>query len=629
MNPAAVRDAAQSSPVPIEAELVSSMAWLINIRWLAGVGVLGATWVADVLLRLTLPVVPLYLIGVAILLYNAIFRFILNRLLRAEPRDLRPFDFLTKTQIGFDWLAMTALIHFSGGLESPAIFYFFFHNIIAAILLSRRATYFYAAMAALLVAAVGSLEYAGILPHLYVLGNDAAALYRNPFFVIGVVFFFVTTMFVSAYLASTLNARLRKREAQVVTLSQNLLNALTRLQTLYDVAEAVNSTLELEQVLDRLVSRTASALGVRACSIRLLDEAGARLYVAATYGLSGAYVKKGDLMLEQNPLAREVLSGKTITVADVSTDTRLQYPTAAVAEGIRSMLSAPLQGKKGSLGLIRAYSTAVNHFTSEDADFLTAIAREGSIAIENAMAFRALGQVDEMKSKFVLTVTHELRSPVSVVRSLLRTMMAGYVGAMTDAQRDIVTRVLHRTDFLQTLIDDLLDLAAGKSELAVREERVLVRLDEAVERVVKRFEVPAQEKQIRLEWLCARGDGPTTISATNESVDRILNNLVSNAIKYTPAGGCVSVALRASGNVARLEVSDTGIGIPEDALPHLFEEFYRAPNAKAQVKEGTGLGLAITRDLITRYGGQITVQSKVGRGTTFAITFPIVAELSA
>lgn len=608
----------------VEAELINSMAWLINLRWLAGVSVLGATWLTTTLLRLPLDALWLYGIGVAILAYNAVFRLILTRLLQRDQRDIRHFDFLTKAQIGCDWVAMTALIHFSGGLTSPAILYFFFHVVIAAILLSARVTFLYAAIATILIGTIAVLEYAGILPHYNVYGAAGELLHRQPLFVVSMLFFFASTMFVATYLAVTLNDRLRKRQAQVVELSQNLQRAYNRLQTVYEAAEDVTSTLELDQVLDRLVQRTANALNVRACSIRLLDETGARLTVAASYGLSEGYARKGDLLLDQNPLVRRVLAGNTIITGDVATAEGLQYPQQALAEGIRSMLSAPLIGKQKPLGLIRAYSAEVNRFTPEDAEFLTAIAREGSIAIENAMAYRALGKLDEMKSKFVLTVTHELRSPVSVVRSLLRTLLAGYAGSLNEQQREMLNRIQYRADFLQTLIDDLLDLAAGKSDLAKREEHVVVRLDEAVEHVVNRFEIPAQEKQIALE---TRIERDVKISATEQGIDRILNNLVSNAIKYTPRGGRVLIVLSVERNRANLRVTDTGIGIPEESLKHLFEEFYRAPNAKAQEKEGTGLGLAITKDLVTRFGGHISVQSQVGQGTTFTITFPTVVEL--
>ncbi|MDE3088443.1 MAG: GAF domain-containing protein [Chloroflexota bacterium] len=407
-------------------------------------------------------------------------------------------------------------------------------------------------------------------------------------------------------------------------LSQRFERAYGRLQTLYESAQTVNSTLELESVLDRLAQTTAQTMGVRACSIRLLNETWTRLTVAAVYGLSEAYVQKGDLVLEHNPLAREVLAGKVIAIGDVTTDGRLQYPAHAMAEGIRSMLSAPLLGKRGPLGLIRAYSIDLDHFTEDDAKFLTAIANQGSIAIENALAYQELSKLDRMKSKFVLTVTHELRSPLSMVRSFLRTLAGGYAGAITDAQRDIVTQALHRADLLGTLIDDLLALAAAKSDLGFAKARVSVCLAEAVERVAKQFEISAQQKQIKLEWHCEPAEKRITISAADEDIDRILSNLLSNAIKYTPSGGRVTVALSRLGGQAHLLVSDSGIGIPEGSLAHLFEEFYRAPNAKEHEPEGTGLGLAITKDLVTRYGGHISVQSKVGQGTTFTVVLPLM-----
>lgn len=610
----------------VEEELISSVAWFIRIRWLAGLGVLAATWFITTILNLSLPAVVLYSIGAAILAYNAVFNIILGLLQRVEPYPISVFDGLTKVQTVLDWLMMTLLIHFSGGIESPAILFFLFHIIIASILLSPRVTYLYAALATVLLGGTATLEYAGMVPHVRVFEFGDAAPYRNTAYVVGMLVFFASTVFVAAYLGATLSSRLRKREAEVVELSESLRRAYSRLQTLYEHAKTVSSTLELQQVLDQLVRSTAETMDVRACSIRLLDETGARLYVAAVHGLSEAYVKKGDLILERNPLAREVLAGKPIAVGDIMTETRLQYPAEAIAEGIRSMLSVPLIGKRGALGLIRAYSTELNHFTADDVQFLTAIASQGSIAIENALAYQALGKLDQMKSKFVRMVTHELRSPVSVIRSLLRTMTAGYTGTLTDLQRDLVTRVSHRADFLQTLIDDLLDLAAGKSDLGLVEEREVVALGEAVERVIKRFEVMAQGKQIRLEWRCEDGAAPLTIKATNAGVDRIVTNLVSNAIKYTPQGGRVSVLLRRAENEAELQVADSGIGIPENALPHLFEEFYRAPNAKAIEKEGTGLGLAITKDLVTRYGGRLAVQSQVGQGTTFTVRLPLAQD---
>jgi signal transduction histidine kinase len=220
-------------------------------------------------------------------------------------------------------------------------------------------------------------------------------------------------------------------------------------------------------------------------------------------------------------------------------------------------------------------------------------------------------------------VTHELRSPVSVIRSLLRTLTGGFAGGLTSQQKDILERAAHRAEFLQGLIDDLLDMAAGKAEVRARETPEPVALRISLEKIVRRFEVSAREKDIQLEWIDRSDNDPVAVLGTKDGIDRIFNNLVSNAVKYTPPEGKVTVRLARVNGEAQVTVEDTGIGIPEDAMQHLFEEFYRAPNAKEMEREGTGLGLTIVKDLITRLGGHISVKSTQNVGSQFTVTLPI------
>lgn len=612
----------------VEAELIASFGWLIRIRWIAGIGVLLATWVIGNIFNLSASAIQLYAIGAMILVYNAVFFFQERRLAQENTQagtELRAEKYmsLAKWQVGMDWVAMTLLIHFSGGVESPAIMFFFFHIIIASIFFPPRIAYTFALLAIGLVSASALLEYSGILPHQSVRGLLDTPLYQNGAYVLAVLFFFTSTALTAAYLTTSIHERLRQREEEIVRLTVSLQIATTRLQALNEGARVVGSTLELPQVLQRLVKSTVEAMGVRACSIRLLDKTGQKLEPAAVYGLSQAYLNKGPVEVEANPLAQEVLTGKIVNVPDAPNSPKLQYPEEARQEGIQSMLSAPLMGKSGPLGILRAYAVEKARFTPEDEEFLAAIAAQGSIAIENALAYQAIEELDAVKSQFVRMVTHELRSPVSVTRSLLRNIVGGYAGKITDQQLDILIRASHRVDFLQTLIDDLLDLAEGKTELKVHQKSEPVSLEEAIERVIKRFEVPASDKDITLTWCDKEECGNTLVMATPDGLDRILNNLVSNAIKYTPAGGRVSVSLSRTNGDATIMVEDTGIGIPPEAMVHLFEEFYRAPNAKSMEREGTGLGLTIVKDLVNRFGGQLTVQSEVDKGSQFKITFPL------
>ncbi len=606
----------------VEAELVASIGWLIRIRWIAGVCVLLATWGIETIFRLGAPYTALYLTGAAILLYNAFF-YLQNR--RLVDRDASSSEYmqLAKWQVGMDWVAMTLLIHFSGGIESPVILFFFFHIIIASIFFPPRTAYTFALLAVGLLSAIALLEYTGVLPHESINGLLDVPFYRNGLYVISMLIFFSGTALVAAYLTSTIHERLRQREEQIVRLTKSLQKASTQLQTLNEGARVVGSTLDLPQVLDRLVKSTAEAMGVHACSIRLLDKTGHKLDPVAVYGLSRAYLDKGPVDLEANPLAREVLSGKIVNISDALSSPLLQYPEEARQEGIQSMLSAPLVGKIGPLGILRAYAVEPARFTPDDEAFLAAIAAQGSIAIENALAYQAVEQLDMVKSQFIRTVTHELRSPVSVTRSLLRNIVAGYAGQVTEQQLDILSRASRRVDFLQKLIDDLLDLAEGKTEIRLHEQYEPIPLEQVIQQVIKRYEVPAQEKNITIHWNDGTAGSETLVLATPEGLDRIFNNLVSNAIKYTPAGGGVKILLSSKGNEAQVIVEDTGIGIPEEAMGRLFEEFYRAPNAKALEREGTGLGLTIVKDLVERFGGRISLQSTVDIGTQFTIILPV------
>jgi len=234
------------------------------------------------------------------------------------------------------------------------------------------------------------------------------------------------------------------------------------------------------------------------------------------------------------------------------------------------------------------------------------------------------GSIPTVTSAVALPVmhvlTHELRSPVKVTSSLLNVLSRGYVGELNDKQSDLVDRARKRVQLLETLIDDLLDLAAGKADAPATAELIPVHLDALLQEVCARYMAVAGEKGLSLQCDCP-ADG-LTLCGDKEELDRIFNNLVGNAVKYTQRGG-VEVRAELAGDWARITIADTGIGIPADALPRLFQEFFRARNAKALQEAGTGLGLAIVKDLVERYNGHIEVESVEGAGTTFIVLLPL------
>jgi len=412
----------------------------------------------------------------------------------------------------------------------------------------------------------------------------------------------------------------RLRQQELLRLQRRLSNAYQRIQTLYDVTKTVSSTLDLEEVLNLIAQNAVETMRVKACTIRQLDESGELVDIVASYGLSERYLTKGTVEVQKSLHTYQALSGQPTIIPDISQDGRLQYPAEARAEGISSMLCVPLLIRGKAEGVICVYGAEVDHFSQSDAEFLSALASEGATAVVNARAYQALEMADRAKSDFVRMVTHELRSPLSAVQSMLRIMEQGYVGPMTSKQQDLVQRSQRRISFLLALVKDLLELAAGKME-QLRGEKKEVVLSEIITRIAELVQTSAEEKGLKLKVEVI--DEPLILVGVEDGLERVFMNLVSNAVKYTPSGGSVAVRAWTEDDQIKAEVADTGIGIPEEALPRVFDEFYRAKNAKAVEMEGTGLGLAIAQDVVRRHGGQISVESVVGEGSTFYVTLPM------
>jgi signal transduction histidine kinase len=599
--------APQSPDLSEHSDLARANGRLILTRWAAGVLVLLATAFSVSVLHLPLPTPALYLVGAAILAYNALLSLYVRRSAGSgSGLPARSLQRLILLQVALDWLALTAFLQLTGGATSPAIPLLGIHMLLVTILLPSPAQYVYLAVGLGALVAVAVLEYRGVLPHHTVIPGIPPDLYLDPVYVAAQIGLFAVAAASSVVLASDVVSRLRRRERQVTALLRT--------------SEALSATLSLNAVLDRLAENAALALHAPSASIRLLEEGSERLPMVASYGLSRAYMEKGPVYLSKSPLDREALAGRVVIIRNVATDGRIQYPVAMELERLKSVIVAPIALRRGPVGVLRAYSREVGAFDPQSAEFLLAIARQGAAAIENAMSFRALQEEDQARAQFVHTITHELRSPTSGAQSLLRVLRHQHADQLTDQQQEILQRVEARLEVLANLVDDLLALAKSKTA-GFQADPETLDLTMLLPQLAERYHADATAKNIQLELQFP--ETPTRVLATQEGIGLVIGNLLSNAVKYTPAGGRVTLALSRDGETAQIRVADTGIGIPEGEHARLWEEFWRASNARNSAVSGTGLGLSIVKRLVDGMGGRIAFQSAEGRGTTFTLSLPL------
>jgi heavy metal sensor kinase len=242
------------------------------------------------------------------------------------------------------------------------------------------------------------------------------------------------------------------------------------------------------------------------------------------------------------------------------------------------------------------------------------------LAVLSASFNELLARLDnsfETMRRFVADASHELRTPLSVIRGEADVALARDRGAAE--YRQSLGVILDESRRLSRLVEDLLNLARADSG-HVRLERSEFYLNDLVAECCRSMRAPAEARGVALECQPA---SDTSFRGDEELLRRLVLNLLDNAIRYTPAGGKVTVALEANGAGARLRIADTGIGISETALPRVFDRFYRADEARSRQDGGFGLGLAIVQWIAESHGGAVEAASRPGAGSTFTVTLPI------
>jgi signal transduction histidine kinase len=421
-------------------------------------------------------------------------------------------------------------------------------------------------------------------------------------------------------------------ENKVEQRTDELARSVEELRALGQVSQAVNSTLDLENVLSTIVAKAVQLSETEAGAIYGYDEAAREFRLRATYGMNAELIEAlsgRHIGIDEANVAGAFAHGEPIQVADLRAERHSELNDIIIQAGYRARLLAPLMRGEEIVGILVVRRKMPGAFAQNTVDLIKTFAAQSVLAIQNARLFheieeksRQLEVASKHKSQFLANMSHELRTPLNAILGYTELILDNIYGDAPGKMRAVLERVQSNGKHLLGLINDVLDLSkieAGQLTLSLSDYSI----QDMVQGVYVAVEPLASSKKLgfRVEvppdLPTARGD--------DRRLTQVLLNLVGNAIKFTDKGE-VSIKAAAANGGCTISVHDTGPGIAEADQSKIFEEFQQADNSQTKTKGGTGLGLAIARRIVEMHGGRMWVESSPGKGSTFSFTVPLRVE---
>jgi signal transduction histidine kinase len=396
------------------------------------------------------------------------------------------------------------------------------------------------------------------------------------------------------------------------------------LELMVQVSRTLTSTLDLERLLRIIIKTAADLVHSQGASIILEDQRTGVLVFRAAAGPKSQELVNIQVPIQGSIAGTVFQSQSPLIVQDTGQDPRhydevdrdLNFETS-------SILAVPMLFKQKPIGVLEAVNKRDGEtFDENDVQILSTLASQAAVAIENARlvsqlqeANARLAELDRLKSNFIAIASHELRTPLGLI--------LGYASFLRDTAdskaSEQIDVVLQAATQLQQLIDAMVNLThleAGSAELDLNEFDLQDVIREAIES--QRQITTSQNLEIRVDLPASS----LPVRADREKINIVLNNLLNNAIKFTPAGGRIQISARYRSNMVAVSITDTGVGIPRHELEHIFDRFYQVESHLTRHKGGMGLGLSIVQGIVKLHRGHVWAESVEGRGSRFTFTLP-------
>ncbi|MBI1870978.1 MAG: GAF domain-containing protein [Chlamydiae bacterium] len=400
---------------------------------------------------------------------------------------------------------------------------------------------------------------------------------------------------------------------QNVRLFSDTLKQAQKLSSLFNMGQTIISSIEIEEVLNRVTEEAAKLTETKICSLMLLDEKKEELVIRSVYGGSERYIRKPNLPVRQSLLGQVVLKRQDLQVFDVKSSSVYRYPEIAQEEGLCSLLSVPMIFQRKVIGILNVYSSQLRHYSQEEVDVLSALASLAAMAIENARLYGHTIQAEEhlrqqerlaILGEVAAEIAHEIRNPLTVIKMLIQSIQNNTEGSVSPILRKDIEVVGEKIRHMERIVDQALSIGRP-GEMFLEQTDLRICLDETL--AFLRFRLAQQ--RIKVETHFAKE--VDKVQVDRALISQAFLNIVLNAIQAMPRGGTLTVSIHQVEDKIRIQFQDTGVGIPPEYINKLFQPFFTARRG------GTGLGLAIVQRIVESHSGRISVQSEVGEGSTF------------
>lgn len=432
-------------------------------------------------------------------------------------------------------------------------------------------------------------------------------------------------------LADKFNEMAEKLSESYATLEHKVLARTRELQAINQIAATANQSLELQGLLDTTLEKVIEVTGFESGYVEILDLKESRLLMKSHFGLSPDLLDQ--LHSGGNRLASmEVIDTRAPVILE---ETRASDVTSPLmSAGYQTLIAFPIQSKNKIIGAFTLGSRTARTFTAQDLQLLSSIGNQVGTAVENAHLYQKeqetvekLMEMDRVKSEFLSNISHELRTPLTSIIGFSEILLDRLAGELTPDQESYVRNMNTSGQHLLEIINNILDLSkikAGRMEVHPHPFSLRTLLE-----TIQQTIIPMTYKK-GLHFDLSIDEGLDMIYTDEGKMKQILLNLLGNAVKFTPAKGAIQLQVR-SGRLGRakaieMSVRDTGIGIPAHALSKIFDEFQQIDGSYTRDYPGTGLGLAITKRFVDILGGEISVESQSGVGSTFKVLVPTPEE---